>query len=158
MRRSAAKVREILPDVVYNDTVVTLVINIVMLKGKKATAEKIIYSALGIFQRKLKLQDSEVISAFKKAVDNARPSVEVKSRRVGGATYPVPVPIPDKKSLFRAVSSLVRAARSRSGAAMYDRFADELLDAFNNKGAAVKKKEDMHKMAEANKAFAQYSF
>lgn len=158
MRRSVAKVREVPGDVIYGECMVTIMVNIIMGNGKKTVAEKIMYQALINFQRKLKIADSDVISALLRAIDNARPSVEVKSRRVGGATYPVPVPIPDKKAIFRAVTNIINAARSRRGAAMNHRLADELLDAYNNKGAAVKKKEDMHKMAEANKAFAQYSF
>jgi small subunit ribosomal protein S7 len=152
-RRHAAEKREILPDAKYGDRVVTKFMNNLMLDGKKSVAESIVSGALDRVQTRLK---RPAVEAFHEALDNVKPSVEVRSRRVGGATYQVPVEIRDARREALAMRWLINAARSRSGKAMADKLADELVDAFNNTGSAVKKKEDTHKMAEANKAFAHY--
>ena len=150
-RKHRAKVREVLPDPRFNDIVVTKFINSLMLDGKKAVAEKIFYAALGQAESKT---GEEGIKVFKKAMSNIKPSVEVKSRRIGGATYQVPVEVRPNRKQSLAIRWLVDYARSRNGKTMVDRLADELVDAANNRGGAVKKKEDVYKMAEANKAFA----
>jgi small subunit ribosomal protein S7 len=142
-----------LPDTKYNSVVVTKFVCRMMWQGKKSVNTRIMYDAMEAMQKKANVPALEV---FLKALDNAKPLVEVKSRRVGGATYQVPVEIRDTRREALAMRWLISAARSRSGKAMADKLADELLDAFNNTGTAVKKKEDTHKMAEANKAFAHY--
>jgi len=142
-----------LPDTKYNSVVVTKFVCRMMWQGKKAINTRIMYDAMDAMQKKAGVPALEV---FLKALDNAKPMVEVKSRRVGGATYQVPVEIRDTRREALAMRWLISAARSRSGKAMADKLADELMDAFNNTGTAVKKKEDTHKMAEANKAFAHY--
>jgi small subunit ribosomal protein S7 len=142
-----------LPDTKYNSVVVTKFVCRMMWQGKKSVNMHIMYDAMETMQKKANVPALEV---FQKALDNAKPLVEVKSRRVGGATYQVPVEIRDTRREALAMRWLISAARARSGKAMADKLADELLDAFNNTGTAVKKKEDTHKMAEANKAFAHY--
>ena len=141
------------PDPKYNSVVVTKFVCRMMWQGKKSINTRIMYDAMDAMQKKANVPALEV---FQKALDNAKPLVEVKSRRVGGATYQVPVEIRDTRREALAMRWLINAARARSGKAMADKLADELLDAFNNTGTAVKKKEDTHKMAEANKAFAHY--
>lgn len=141
------------PDPKYNSVVVTKFVCRMMWQGKKSINTRIMYDAMDAMQKKANVPALEV---FLKALDNAKPLVEVKSRRVGGATYQVPVEIRDTRREALAMRWLINAARARSGKAMADKLADELLDAFNNTGTAVKKKEDTHKMAEANKAFAHY--
>lgn len=150
-RKHRAKVREVLPDPRFNDIVVTKFINSLMLDGKKSVAEKIFYAALDQAESKT---GEEGIKVFKKAMSNIKPSVEVKSRRIGGATYQVPVEVRPNRKQSLAIRWLVDYSRSRNGKTMVDRLADELVDAANNRGGAVKKKEDVYKMAEANKAFA----
>jgi small subunit ribosomal protein S7 len=142
-----------LPDTKYNSVIVTKFVCRMMWQGKKSVNMRIMYDAMDAMQKKANVPALEV---FLKALDNAKPLVEVKSRRVGGATYQVPIEIRDIRREALAMRWIISAARSRSGKAMADKLADELLDAFNNTGTAVKKKEDTHKMAEANKAFAHY--
>ena len=145
--------RPIVPDVKYNSPVVTKFVTRMMLDGKKDTCTKIVYKALEQLKAKTEKDPLEV---FLKALDNVKPAVEVKSRRVGGATYQVPCEIRDARKEALAMRWVIAAARSRSGHGMADTLASELLDAFNSTGSAYKKKEDTHKMAEANKAFAHY--
>ena len=152
-RRVAAK-RTILPDPKFGNEMVTKFVNMVMLSGKKSVAEKIVYGALDAAVDKSK--GSEPVELLTKALDNVRPMVEVKSRRVGGATYQVPVEVRADRRTTLAMRWLVDAARRRSEKSMERRLAGEILDAAENKGTAVKKREDTHRMAEANKAFAHY--
>ncbi len=154
-RRHSAIKRSVLPDAKYNDKVVTKFINNVMEDGKKAVAEKIVYSAFDILASKSK---QEALKVFSEALDNVKPMVEVKSRRVGGATYQVPVEVRADRRQALAIRWIIDAAKKRSETTMTERLANELLDAFANKGSAVKKREDTHKMAEANKAFSHYKF
>ncbi|MDP3789204.1 MAG: 30S ribosomal protein S7 [Candidatus Omnitrophota bacterium] len=153
MRRRRAEKREVLPDPKHNSIVVTKFINIIMTAGKRSKAEKIVYSAFNILAEKTGKKPLEV---FEKAINNARPLVEVKARRVGGATYQVPIEVPQHRSLALAFRWIRDLARARAGKPMEERLADELLDAYNGTGSAVKKREDTHKMAEANKAFSHY--
>ncbi len=145
--------RPVMPDSKYNSPVITKFVSRMMLDGKKATCTKIIYDAMDKVKAKT---DKDPLEVFNKALDNVKPLVEVKSRRVGGATYQVPVEIRDSRREALAMRWIIAAARSRSGHGMADTLASELVDAFNNTGSAYKKKEDTHKMAEANKAFAHY--
>ncbi|MBQ6056789.1 MAG: 30S ribosomal protein S7 [Treponema sp.] len=145
--------RPVMPDAKYNSPVVTKFVSRMMLDGKKETCTKIIYEAMDKLKAKTNQDPLEV---FNKALDNVKPMVEVKSRRVGGATYQVPIEIRDSRREALAMRWIITAARSRSGHGMADTLASELYDAFNNTGSAYKKKEDTHKMAEANKAFAHY--
>lgn len=151
-RRVAAK-RTVLPDPKFRDQMVAKFINMVMKNGKKALAEKIVYGALDKANQKIKGKPIEVLSS---ALDNVRPMVEVKSRRVGGATYQVPVEVRANRRTALAMRWLVDAARNRGEKSMEHRLAGEISDAFERKGAAVKKREEVHRMAEANKAFAHY--
>lgn len=144
-----------LPDPIYNSALVTKFINGVMLGGKKSTAEQIFYGALDQVGGKT---GEEPLKVFKRAVDNVRPTVEVKSRRVGGSTYQVPIEVHQERRGALAIRWIVQNARNRGEKTMVDRLAGELLDAANNRGNAVKKKEDVHRMAEANKAFAHYKW
>ena len=141
------------PDTKYNSTLVTKFVCRMMWQGKKATCVRIMYDAMDALQTKANVPALEV---FNKALENAKPMVEVKSRRVGGATYQVPIEIRDARREALAMRWLISASRAKSGKSMADRLADELLDAYNNTGTSIKKKEDTHKMAEANKAFAHY--
>ncbi len=152
-RRHAAEKREILPDAKYGDKVLTKFMNNLMLDGKKSIAESIVYGALSRVESKLK---REPIAAFHEALDNVKPSVEVRSRRVGGATYQVPVEVRTERREALAIRWLIIAARKRNENTMEERLAAELSDAVNNRGTAVKKREDTHKMADANKAFSHY--
>ena len=152
-RRRAAEKREILPDPQYADQVVTKFINCMMLDGKKAVAEKIFYGALETAERR---GGMEAVQAFHTALENVRPNLEVRSRRVGGATYQVPVEVRAERAQALAIRWLIGAARSRPEKTMEDRLAGELVDAINNRGGAVKKREDTHRMAEANRAFSHY--
>ena len=150
-RRHSAEKRIVLPDAKYNDKVVAKFINNVMEDGKKAVAEKIVYSAFDIIASKTK---QDALKVFADAIENVKPVVEVKSRRVGGATYQVPTEVRADRRQALAIRWIVDAAKKRSETTMTDKIANELLDAFANKGSAVKKREDTHKMAEANKAFS----
>ena len=154
-RRRVAERREVLPDPVYNSPLVTKFINGIMLGGKKSTAESIFYKALTNIGAKA---GDEPLKVFKRAIDNVRPTVEVKSRRVGGSTYQVPIEVHQERRGALAIRWIVQYSRSRGEKTMVDRLAGELLDAANNRGNAVKKKEDTHRMAEANKAFAHYKW
>jgi small subunit ribosomal protein S7 len=152
-RRGPAPRRELMPDPVYRSVLVTQVMNKVLQKGKKSTAETIVYQALDIVGSKT---DGDALSALKRAVDNVKPQLEVKSRRVGGATYQVPVEVKPRRATTLAIRWIVGFARGRRERTMAERLAAELLDANNGIGSSVKRKEDMHKMAESNKAFAHY--
>ncbi|MFL2679520.1 MAG: 30S ribosomal protein S7 [Alphaproteobacteria bacterium] len=153
-RRRKADKRDIIPDPIFNDRVLSRFINIVMNNGKKSTAEKIVYKALNNAASKLKVKNA--IDLFKTALNNVKPGIEVRSRRVGGATYQVPVEVRNERALALAIRWIVDASRKRNEKSMVDRLAQELIDANENKGASIKKKEDTHKMAEANRAFAHY--
>ena len=152
-RRHAAEKREILPDAKYGDRVVTKFMNNLMIDGKKSVAETIVYSALERVESRLKRAPVEV---FHEALDNVKPAVEVRSRRVGGATYQVPVEVKAGRSTTLALRWLVSYSRQRREKTMTERLMNEILDASNGLGASVKKREDTHKMAESNKAFAHY--
>ncbi|HET9609546.1 MAG TPA: 30S ribosomal protein S7 [Acidimicrobiales bacterium] len=152
-RRGAAPRRELMPDPVYKSVLVTQVVNKVLMHGKKTTAEAIVYEALDIVGDKT---DGDALSALKRAVDNVKPQLEVKSRRVGGATYQVPVEVRPRRANTLAIRWITGFARGRRERTMAERLAAELLDANNGVGSSVKRKEDMHKMAESNKAFAHY--
>jgi len=152
-RRHRAEKREVLPDPKFGDLVLTKFMNAIMLDGKKSTAERIVYGALDIVENKAK---SEPMRMFHDALENIKPSVEVRSRRVGGATYQIPVEVRNERKQALAIRWLVSASRSRNENTMRERLAAELLDAANNRGSAVKKREDTHKMAEANRAFSHY--
>jgi len=153
-RRRRAETRKVLPDPKFGDLVVTKFMNYVMYEGKKAVAESIIYGAFDIMETKRR--DIGPLETFHSALDNVAPSVEVRSRRVGGATYQVPVEVRPERRRALAIRWLVGAARSRGENTMTEKLAGELLDASNNRGAAVQKREDTHKMAEANRAFSHY--
>ena len=150
-RRHSAEKREIIPDAKFGDIIVAKFMNTIMYEGKKSVAEQIVYGALDGVQAK-----ADPLPLFKQALDNVAPSVEVRSRRVGGATYQVPVEVRTERRQALAIRWIINAARERNDKTMVDRLANELLDASNNRGAAVKKREDTHRMAEANRAFAHY--
>ncbi|HZB44163.1 MAG TPA: 30S ribosomal protein S7 [Pyrinomonadaceae bacterium] len=154
-RRRVVDRREVLPDPVYNSPLVTKFINGLMQGGKKSTAESIFYRAV---QQLAERANDDALKAFKRAIDNVRPTVEVKTRRVGGANYQVPIEVPQERRGSLAIRWIVGAARARGEKTMIDRLAGELIDAANNRGNAVKKREDTHRMAEANKAFAHYKW
>jgi len=152
-RRGFIPKRDVLPDPVYNDKVVTRLINNIMLDGKKGTAQKIVYGAFEIIQEKT---GKEPVEVFREAMDNIMPVLEVKARRVGGATYQVPMEVRPERRQTLGLRWLTTYSRARSERTMAERLAGEIMDATNNLGSAVKKREDTHKMAEANKAFAHY--
>ena len=152
-RRRVAEKREILPDPVYHNRLVARFVNCMMRAGKKSLAEQIFYQAMGIIENRMK---TDPLAVFKQAVDNVKPVLQVKSRRVGGATYQVPVEVRAERRLSMAFRWLLTYARQRSEKSMEERLAAELIEAANNRGGAVKKREDTHRMAEANKAFAHY--
>ena len=152
-RRHKAEKREINPDPKFGDLVVTKFMNAVMYHGKKSVAETIVYGALDQVQSKTR---QEPVTVFHQALDNVAPHIEVKSRRVGGATYQVPIDVRPERRQALAIRWLIAAARNRNETTMVDRLSGELMDAANNRGTAVKKREDTHKMAEANRAFAHY--
>lgn len=154
MRRRRAEVREILPDPIYGSKVITKFINALMYDGKKSTATSIFYSAIDLISKKNSEQKG--IEVFEQAIENVKPLLEVKSRRVGGATYQVPVEVRPVRQQALAIRWIILNARKRSERTMVDKLAAELMDAANGKGASFKKKEDTYKMAEANKAFAHY--
>ena len=153
MRRRRPEKRQVLPDPVYNDILVTKFVNYVMDCGKKGVAEKIFYGAMEQVKNKTK---TEGLKIFEKAIENASPSVEVKSRRVGGATYQVPIEVPRGRRFYLASQWIISAAANRSGRPMAEKLAIELIAAANGDGGAIKKKDDTHRMAEANKAFAHF--
>ena len=150
-RKHRAPVRYIIPDAKFQDVVVTKFVNGLMNHGKKSTAERIFYGALGIVENKT---GEEPLKLFKKAMSNIKPAVEVKSRRIGGATYQVPIEVRPARRQSLAIKWIRDTARERNGKSMMEKLADELIDAANSRGGAFKKKEDVYKMAEANKAFA----
>ena len=152
-RRHRAEKREVLPDPKFGDRVLSKFMNNLMYDGKKSVAERIVYGAMGRIEDKMKREPVEV---FHEALDNIKPSVEVRSRRVGGATYQVPVEVRPERREALAIRWLITASRGRNENTMEERRAGELMDAVNNRGTAVKKREDTHKMAEANKAFSHY--
>ena len=152
-RRGAAPRRQLMPDPVYKSVLVTQLTNKVLMHGKKTTAESIVYDALDIVGQKT---DGDALAALKRAVDNVKPQLEVKSRRVGGATYQVPVEVRSPRNNTLAIRWVIGYSRQRREKTMAERLANELLDASNGIGASVKRREDMHKMAESNKAYAHY--
>ena len=152
-RRHSADRREIIPDAKYGDVVLTKFMNSLMYDGKKSAAERIVYGAFDIIETRAKNNPLEM---FKQALDNVAPTIEVRSRRVGGATYQVPVEVRNERRQALAIRWIIQAARSRNDKTMIDRLSAELLDAANNRGSAVKKREDTHRMAEANRAFSHY--
>jgi small subunit ribosomal protein S7 len=152
-RRRAAEKRDVLPDPKYGDRMLTKFTNSLMMDGKKSVAEKIIYGAFEIMEKK---SGQDPVKLFHEAIDNVKPSVEVRSRRVGGATYQVPIEVRTERRQALAIRWLVDISRKRSEHTMTERLSAELLDAANNRGSAVKKREDTHRMAEANKAFSHY--
>ena len=153
MRRRRPEKREILPDPIFGEIIVQKFINNLMERGKKGVAERIFYGALEIISSKTK---GDSLEMFKKAIGNVKPLIEVKSRRIGGATYQVPIEVPPQRGFALATRWLIVNAKGRKGRSMAERLAGELIDAANEEGGAVKKKEDTHRMAEANKAFAHY--
>ncbi len=153
MRRRRAERRKIAPDPIYNSERVAKFINMIMMRGKKTLAQRIVYTAFKILKEKT---GEDELKVFYKALDNVRPRVEVRPRRVGGATYQIPMEVPDYRGYFLAMKWIRDLARARKGRPMHEKLADELLSAYRGEGAAVKKKEDTHKMAEANKAFAHF--
>ena len=153
MRKRRAVKRDVLPDPIYNSKVVTKLINTIMLDGKKGTAERILYDAFNIIKEKT---NQEPMDVYNKALENVSPLLEVKSRRVGGSNVQVPIEVSDDRAQALALRWIVNYARTRGGNSMSEKLAAELMDAANGVGGAVKKREDTHKMAEANKAFAHY--
>ncbi len=154
MRRRRITKRELTPDVKFNSELVARLINMLMRCGKKSVAQKIVYGAFDIVSSKKK--DMEPLEVFIQAVENVKPKLEVKSRRVGGATYQVPLEVPADRQIALAIRWIVTYSQGKKGRSMMDALASEILDAFDNTGASVKKKDDTHKMAQANKAFAHY--
>ena len=152
-RKGPAPRRELMPDPIYRSVLVTQVVNKVLLHGKRSVSEKIVYDALTLVEQKT---GAEPLATLKRAMDNVRPTLEVKSRRVGGATYQVPVEVRPRRANTLAIRWVVGYSRQRREKTMAERLANELLDASNSVGASVKRKEDVHKMAESNKAFAHY--
>ncbi|MGC8916177.1 MAG: 30S ribosomal protein S7 [Thermoanaerobaculum sp.] len=152
-RRRTVERREVLPDPVYNSQLVTKFINGIMRRGKKSVAEKIFYGAMDLIQQRT---NDDPMKIFKRAVEQVKPQLEVKSRRVGGSTYQVPVEVPPNRQLSLSIRWLIAYAKQRGEKSMMERLAAELMDAANNRGGAIKKREDTHRMAEANKAFSHY--
>ncbi len=152
-RRGTVKKRKPKPDHFYSSTLISVFVNTILKKGKKNTAQKIVYTAMERVKQKAK---EDPLKMFEKAVENVRPVLETKSRRVGGATYQVPIEVSSNRSTSLAVRWLIRYARDRAGKSMEEKLSAEIMDAMNNRGGAVKKKEDIHKMAESNRAFAHY--
>ncbi len=152
-RRHAAEKREVIPDAKFGDIVVAKFMNSIMYDGKKSAAEAIVYGAFDIIESKAK---ADPLGVFKQALENVAPAIEVRSRRVGGATYQVPVEVRTERRQALAIRWIITAARGRNDKTMVDRLSAELLDASNNRGSAVKKREDTHRMAEANRAFSHY--
>ena len=152
-RKGRVSKRERLPDPKYNDVLIQRFINSVMWDGKKSLARRLVYRALDLSEKRVK---EDPLKVFRKAIDNVKPELEVKARRVGGATYQVPVEVRLDRKMSLAIRWILRYARERSEKTMIEKLAGEIIDAYNNRGGAVKKREDTHKMAEANKAFAHY--
>jgi small subunit ribosomal protein S7 len=154
MRRRKAQEKEILPDPIFNSKIVAKFINMVMLKGKKSIAEKMVYGAFEIVKKNL--NEPDVIKVFHKALDNARPRLEVKPRRVGGATYQVPIEVRQERGTSIALRWIRDFAKAKKGKPMPEKLADEIIAAYKGEGSAIKKRDDTHKMAESNKAFAHF--
>jgi len=152
-RRKVVSKRPVPPDPKFGDTLVTRCVNIIMRRGKKSVAQRIVYGALDTVHERT---NEEPLQVFKRAVENVKPVLEVKSRRVGGSTYQIPVDVPPDRRVALSLRWIIGSARSRGERGMVRRLAAELMDAYNNTGSAIKKKEDTHRMAEANKAFAHY--
>lgn len=158
MRKAKPKKRVILPDPVFNDQKVSKFVNHLMYDGKKNTSYEIFYKALDLVKEKMSNEEKTTLEIWRTALDNITPQVEVKSRRIGGATFQVPTEIrPDRKESI-SMKNMINYARKRGGKTMADKLASEIMDAFNNQGGAFKRKEDMHRMAEANRAFAHFRF
>ncbi len=155
-RRRRAVKREMTPDPIFNSYVLSKFINKLMQDGKKSTARRIVYNALSKFAQKIKAEDP--VAAFEQALENAKPSLEVKSRRIGGATYQVPIEIPPDRRTSIAMKWIIQYALEKAGRSMEEGLSQELADCYNNQGSTIKKKDDMHKMAEANKAFAHFKW
>jgi small subunit ribosomal protein S7 len=155
-RRHRAEKREVAPDPVYRSELLSKFINKVMQDGKKSTARRIVYNALDKFSTKIKAENP--LEAFEQALENAKPALEVKSRRIGGATYQVPIEIPANRRISMAMGWIIMHSRAKAGRSMEEGLANELADCFNNQGTTIKKKDDTHRMAEANKAFAHYKW
>jgi small subunit ribosomal protein S7 len=158
MRKAKPKKRIILPDPKFHDTLVTRFVNMLMLSGKKSVSFNIFYDALDIVADKMKDSEKSPLEIWKKGLENITPQVEVKSRRVGGATFQVPMEVRPDRKISLSMKNMILYSRKRTGRGMSDKLAAEIMAAFNEEGAAFKKKEDMHKMAEANKAFAHFRF
>ena len=158
MRKAKPKKRQVLPDPVFGDVKVTKFVNPLMYDGKKSIAFDIFYTALEIVGKKIQQEDKSALEIWKAALDNITPQVEVKSRRIGGATFQVPTEIRAERKESISMKNLILFARKRGGKTMADKLAAEIVDAFNSQGAAFKRKEDMHRMAEANRAFAHFRF
>jgi small subunit ribosomal protein S7 len=154
-RRKRAEKREIAPDPIFGSTLLAKFINKVMMQGKKSVARAIVYGALEDFQQAIKAENA--LSAFEQALENAKPSLEVKSRRIGGANYQVPVEIPHNRRTSMAMNWIINFSRAKTGRSMRKALSSELADCYNNQGATIKKKDDTHRMAESNKAFAHYN-
>ncbi|MFH1479099.1 MAG: 30S ribosomal protein S7 [Candidatus Omnitrophota bacterium] len=154
MRRRRADKRDVIPDPKYSSKMISRFINVIMVKGKKSIAERMLYSALDVVAKKSDSKDA--LEILQKALDNARPLLEIKPRRVGGATYQVPIEVNSDRGVSIAMRWFRDFARQKKGKSMEEKLADEIIDAFKSQGSALKKREDMHKMAEANKAFAHY--
>ena len=152
-RRHRAEKREVIPDAKFGDVILAKFMNSIMYEGKKSVAEQIVYGAFDVIEQKSK---QDALPLFKQALDNVAPAIEVRSRRVGGATYQVPVEVRPERHQALAIRWIITAARGRNDKTMVDRLSAELMDAANNRGNAVKKREDTHRMAEANRAFAHY--
>jgi len=158
MRKARPKKRILLPDPKFHDVLVTRFVNNFMLMGKKSVAFNIFYDALDIVENKMKDSEKSPLEIWKKALENITPQVEVKSRRVGGATFQVPMEVRPDRKISLSMKNMILYSRKRSGKGMSDKLAAEIMAAYNEEGAAFKRKEDMHKMAEANKAFAHFRF
>jgi small subunit ribosomal protein S7 len=155
-RRRRAEKRKVIPDPVYQSVTVEKFINKIMMGGKKSLARSITYTALKEFSERVKMESP--LGAFEQALENAKPSLEVKSRRIGGATYQVPIEIPSDRRTAMAMQWIINHARAKPGRSMIEGLSSELVDCFNNQGATIKKKDDTHRMAESNKAFAHYKW
>jgi small subunit ribosomal protein S7 len=158
MRKTKPKKRILLPDPRYNDPYVTRFVNNLMLNGKKSTAYDIFYGAMDLVEQRTKNEEKPALEIFKQALDNITPQVEVKSRRVGGATFQVPMEVRPDRKISISMKNMILYARNRSGKSMSEKLAAEIIAAYNSEGGAYKKKEDTHRMAEANKAFAHFRF
>ena len=158
MRKAKPKKRIILPDPKFNDVMVTRFVNNLMYSGKKSVAYSVFYEAMDIVQNRMKDNEKTPLEIWKKALENITPLVEVKSRRVGGATFQVPIEVRADRKISLSMKNMILYSRKRSGKSMSEKLAGEIMSAFNEEGAAYKRKEDMHKMAEANKAFAHFRF